>query len=95
MPPERAFRFTCNGQNFGTPARTLKEFVRMQERLPAEALEGHAQRGDFSRWIAKVFGDQPLASAIYKVEERFREGRVKQLSKALVDPVRERYELTS
>ena len=39
------FHFTCNGQNFGTPARTLKEFVRMQERLPAEALAGHAQRG--------------------------------------------------
>ncbi|HET9888169.1 MAG TPA: HAD hydrolase family protein, partial [bacterium] len=95
IPPERAFRFTCNGQNFGTPARTLKEFVRMQERLPAEALAGHAQRGDFSRWIAKVFGDQPLASAIYKVEERFRKGRVKELSNSLIEPVRERYELTN
>jgi hydroxymethylpyrimidine pyrophosphatase-like HAD family hydrolase len=95
MPPERAFRFTCNGQNFGTPARTLKEFVQIQERLPTEALEGHAQRGDFSRWIAKVFGDQPLASAIHKVEDRFRQGGVKQLSKALIAPVRERYELTS
>ena len=66
----------------------------MQERLPAEALEGHAQRGDFSRWIAKVFGDQPLAAAIRKVEERFRKGGVKQLSKALIKPIRERYELT-
>ena len=95
MPPERAFHFTCNGQNFGAPARTLKEFVHMQERLPAEALEGHAQRGDFSRWIAKVFGDQPLAAAIRKVEDHFRKGRVKQLSKALIKPIRERYELAS
>ena len=95
MPPERAFHFTCNGQDFGAPARTLKEFVHMQERLPPEALEGHAQRGDFSRWIAKVFGDQPLAAAIRKVEDRFRKGRVQQLSEALIKPIRERYELAS
>ena len=67
----------------------------MQERLPIEALAGHAQRGDFSRWIAKVFGDQPLAAAIRKAEERFRRGRVKQLSKALIKPIPERYELAS
>ncbi len=93
MPLERAFHFTCNGQNFGAPARTLKEFVYMQQHLPSGALEGHAQRGDFSCWIAKVFGDQPLAAAIRKVEARFREGHVTQLSKALINPIRERYEL--
>ena len=66
----------------------------MQQRLPVAALEGHAQRGDFSRWIAKVFGDQPLAAAIRKVEEQFRRGRCGNLSKALIKPIRERYELT-
>ncbi|MEO8351892.1 MAG: hypothetical protein ABI680_09175 [Chthoniobacteraceae bacterium] len=95
MPSDRAFHFTCNGQSFGAPARTLKEFVHMQERLPVEALEGHAERGDFSRWIAKVFGDQPLAAAIRKVEERFRRGRVPNLSQALIKPIRDRYELTT
>lgn len=93
MPEERAFHFTCNGQNMGAPARTLKEFVQMQQRLPIEALAGHAERGDFSRWIAKVFGDQPLAAAIGKVEGRFRKGVITDLSDALIQPIRERYEV--
>jgi hydroxymethylpyrimidine pyrophosphatase-like HAD family hydrolase len=93
MPQEHAFYFTCNGQNMGAPARTLKEFVQMQQRLPIEALAGHAERGDFSRWIGRVFGDQPLADAIGKVEDGFRNGRVKRLPDALVKPIRERYEV--
>ena len=95
MPSERAFHFTYNGHNFGAPARTLKEFAQMQERLPIEAIEGHAQRGDFSRWIAHVFGDQPLAAAIRKVEQRFRRGKEKELPQALIKPIRERYDLAS
>ncbi|MGZ5001685.1 MAG: hypothetical protein ACXWBM_00680 [Chthoniobacterales bacterium] len=75
MPEERAFVFTCNGQPFGPPARDLKEFVRLQARLPIAALEGHAQRGDFSRWIRNVFGDEPLAVEIRQVEKDFRQGR--------------------
>lgn len=93
MPEERAFHFTCNGRGMGAPARTLKEFVQMQRRLPSEALAGHAERGDLSRWIGEVFGDQPLADAISKVEERFRKGAVTHLSDALIRPIRERYEL--
>lgn len=95
MPTERAFRFTSNGQNVGAPARTLKEFVHMQECLPAEALEAHAKRGDFSNWIAKGFGDQPLAAAIRKVEEKFREGLLPNLSQALIKTVRDRYDLSA
>lgn len=64
----------------------------MQELLPTEILEGHAQRGGFSRWIAKVFGDQSLAAAIRNVEEQFRRGRVPNLSQALIRPIRERYD---
>jgi len=94
MPSERAFHFTCNGRNFGPPARTLKEFVSFQSRLPPEAIEEHARRGDFSRWIGKVFGDQPLATAILKVEEQYRHGRIKNLSEALNRPISDRYELT-
>jgi hydroxymethylpyrimidine pyrophosphatase-like HAD family hydrolase len=91
---EHAFQFTINGKNLGPPARTLKEFVHMQEQLPTGALEGHARRGDLSRWIAKVFGDQPLAVAIRDVEEQFRQGQVQDLSLTLVKPIRDRYELS-
>lgn len=91
MPAELAFHFTCNGQNFGAPARTLREFTNLQSRLPAESVEGHARRGDFSRWIAKVFGDQPLATAIHQVEEQFRQGRIRNLPEALSRLIRDRY----
>lgn len=93
VPEERAFHFTCNGQNFGPPARSLKEFVSALERLPDRAIEGHARRGDFSRWIAKIFGDQPLANAIRKVEKLSSLLLKSKLAEALGGPIRDRYEL--
>jgi hypothetical protein len=94
LPEERAFVFTHHGQSFGPPARTLQELVTIQQQLPAAALEGHAQRGDFSRWVADVFGDQPLAAAIRRIEKEFRRGSVANLSESLIKPIRECYELT-
>jgi hydroxymethylpyrimidine pyrophosphatase-like HAD family hydrolase len=93
MPEERAFAFTCNGHQFGPRARTLKEFVILQARLPAASLEGHAQRGDFSRWIRNVFGDEPLAVEIRQVEKDFRQGRVSHLSESIAAPIHQRYEV--
>lgn len=95
MPEERAFVFTCNGHQFGPRARTLKEFVALQARLPAAALEGHARRGDFSRWIRNVFGDEPLAVEIRQVEKDFRQGRIAKLSESLAAPIYQRYEVKS
>lgn len=94
MPMDRAFHFSCNDRNFGPPARTLKEFVHFQSRLPVESIEAHARRGDFSNWIADVFGDQPLAKAIADVEKQFRRGQLENLSEALCRPICERYELS-
>jgi hypothetical protein len=94
MPENRAFVFTCNGHQFGPRARTLKEFVTLQARLPGAALKGHAQRGDFSRWIRDVFGDEPLAVEIRHVEKNFKQGRIANLSKSLTAPIYQRYETT-
>jgi hydroxymethylpyrimidine pyrophosphatase-like HAD family hydrolase len=91
MPVERAFVFTSNGKRFGPPVRTLKEFVRLQERVPQPALEAHARRGDFSRWIHEVFGDEPLAADIRAVEKQFRRGEIKSLGPVFSKLVRERY----
>jgi hypothetical protein len=91
MPVERAFVFTSNGQRFGPPVRTLKEFVRLQERVPQPALEAHARRGDFSRWIHEVFGDEPLAADIRAVEKQFRRGVIKSLGQVFAIIIRERY----
>jgi hypothetical protein len=91
MPEDRAFVFTCNGRQFGGPARSLKEFVTLQARLPATALEGHARRGDFSRWIRNVFGDEPLAVLVRQVEKDFRDGRIANLPESLAAPIQLRY----
>jgi len=95
MPEHHAFVFTCNNRPFGNAARTLKEFAILLERVPDASLDGHARRSDFSCWIADVFGDQPLAAAIRKVERRYRRGEITTLRSALIAPIRERYELTS
>jgi hypothetical protein len=58
-------------------------------------LDGHARRGDFSRWIADVFHDHPLASDLRKLEQRYRLGYVESLSTELARAIRERYEVES
>jgi hydroxymethylpyrimidine pyrophosphatase-like HAD family hydrolase len=93
LPAEHAFVFTCNGQECGPRARTLKEFVALQARLPTAALEGHARRGDFSRWIRNVFGDELLALQIRQVEKDFRQGRIAKLSESFAAPIHQRYEI--
>jgi hypothetical protein len=93
MPEGQAFIFTCNGRLIGEQARTLKEFVTIQHRLAAAATEGHAQRGDYSHWIAEVFGDHLLAEEIRKIEKQFRRDRVADFSESLIKLICERYEL--
>ena len=95
MPDERAFVSTCNGQPVGAQASTLKEFVTIQDWLPTAVIEAHAQRGDFSRWVAEVFGDHLLAEEIREVEKQFRSGQVVNLSELLIKRICERYKLTS
>jgi hypothetical protein len=48
----------------GRRARTLRQFVGHVEPAPSEALDGHLKRGDFSRWIGDVFGDNAVASEL-------------------------------
>jgi hydroxymethylpyrimidine pyrophosphatase-like HAD family hydrolase len=66
------FVFTENGTAIGSPARSLKEFAAMLQGYPMNSVGQHAQRGDFSRWIANVFYDHRLASDVRKVEQRYR-----------------------
>lgn len=43
--------------------------------MPVAALIGHHSRhADFSRWVADVLGDPPLAAAIAKAEHAIRSG---------------------
>ena len=95
MPSGSEFVFTANGKPVGPPSRTLQEFVSSLESVSPGVLDGHARRGDFSRWIAEGFHDHPLASDVRKVEQRYRLGYVENLRGELVKTIRERYEFTS
>jgi hydroxymethylpyrimidine pyrophosphatase-like HAD family hydrolase len=92
---EQGFVFSDNGKIVGGPARTLKEFVSLLGSLPGTVMEGHALRGDFSRWIADVFRDHTFASEIRKLEQRYRLGHTLALSDSLAKLIRGRYELST
>ena len=89
----QAFVFTRQGRPIGRPARTLRAFVQGIARAPADAVDGHARRGDFSRWLADVFGDQPLAAELGELEARHRRGEVVDLATALVETISLRYQV--
>lgn len=95
IPAGREFVFSVDGRPLGPRCRTFKEFIAALGDIPGGALDGHARRGDFSRWIADVFHDHPLASDLRKLEQRYRLGYVESLSTELARAIRERYEVES
>jgi hypothetical protein len=60
---------------------------------PIEAFDGHLRRGDFSRWIADVFGDAVLAGQLRHVEGEYRTGRLLNVNDAIAGAVQNRYQL--
>lgn len=92
VPDGRAFVFWRDGSPTGLRARTLREFVGVLEQFPAAAFDGHLRRSDFSNWIANVFGDYPLASAVSKVEDDYRKGGISDVATSLLEAIRSRYE---
>jgi hypothetical protein len=89
---QRAFVFTANGQP-GRRIRTLRQFVFELENTPVSRLAGHLTRGDFSRWIADVFGDHALAAELKGLEERYRSGSRVETLPEMARAVRGRYDL--
>ena len=60
---------------------------------PRSTLEGYVIRGDFSRWIADVFGDHPLAQQLRGLEDRHRADRSPETLAEIASAVRARYDL--
>jgi hydroxymethylpyrimidine pyrophosphatase-like HAD family hydrolase len=88
----QAFVFNANGQ----PAhriRTLRQFVSELEGTPPPLLTAYILRGDFSRWIANVFGDRALADELRTLEQRYRTGLRDEALLAMANAVRGRYDL--
>jgi hydroxymethylpyrimidine pyrophosphatase-like HAD family hydrolase len=92
VPPGRAFVFWRDGKKTDRRASTLREFVSVVERTPIASLDGHLQRHDFSRWVAEVFGDHPLAEELRRIEDAYRSGVVSDSADRLSQAVRSRYE---
>jgi hydroxymethylpyrimidine pyrophosphatase-like HAD family hydrolase len=88
----RAFTFAANG---GPPvrARTLRQFVAAVEHAAPAAVAGYVGRGDFSRWIAEVFGDHALAEELRRHEQRFRTGGDGDTVADIAAAIRTRYDL--
>jgi hypothetical protein len=89
----RAFQFSANG---GPPrrARTLRQFVDALETAPAASLVPYVRRGDFSRWIADVFGDNALADELRLEEHRFRTSVDSDVVPEIIGAIRGRYDLS-
>jgi hydroxymethylpyrimidine pyrophosphatase-like HAD family hydrolase len=93
VPEGRAFVFWRDNSLTGQRAQTLREFVAVVEQSPLASLDGHLRRRDFSRWIANVFGDYPLAKTLRQIEDTYRSDGAPDTASSLVQAIRERYEL--
>ena len=88
---DQAFLFSSEGRP-GPRARTLKAFTGLLVTLPADRLEGHLQRHDFSRWIDGVFRDHPLAVHLRGVESAVGTDDAREIAESIAQAIRARYE---
>jgi hydroxymethylpyrimidine pyrophosphatase-like HAD family hydrolase len=89
----RAFVFPPNGRRDARRARTLRQFV--DELEHGHGWDPYLRRGDFSRWIADVFGDHVLAGELRAIEADYRATRRPDTAAAIVGAIRARYDLTA
>ncbi len=91
----QAFVFHPDGRLEASHAHTLREFVMVLETLDVTQADGYLRRGDFSRWIADVFGDRALAREIQKDEREYVHSRAEDAVAQIAAAVTSRYELTA
>jgi hypothetical protein len=87
----RAFVFGAPGQRGRRIARTLREFI--QEVGRTRDVSGYLERGDFSRWMADVFGDNALAAELRDIEKAHRLKPAPGAAGEIIHAVRSRYDL--
>ena len=87
----QAFVFAATGGP-GPRARTLKAFTGLLAALPANRIDGHLKRHDFSRWIDGVFRDHPLAAHLRGIEARVDTDEAHEIAEEIAQAIRARYE---
>ena len=88
----RQFVFWRNGAISGKRARSLHELISVLESWPVSAFGDHLKRKDFSRWIADVFGDYPLAAAVEKIEKEYGTEKSADSAREISRAIRTRYD---
>jgi hydroxymethylpyrimidine pyrophosphatase-like HAD family hydrolase len=91
----QAFVFHLDGRSKTSRAHTLREFVMVLDELDVTQADGYLHRGDFSRWIADVFGDRALARELQKHEREYVQSRSADAVAQIAAAVKSRYELTA
>jgi hypothetical protein len=86
--------FHPNGRPRTSRAHTLREFVMVIDDLDVTQADGYLRRGDFSRWIADVFGDRALARELQGYEREYVESRSVDAVARIAAAIKSRYELT-
>jgi hydroxymethylpyrimidine pyrophosphatase-like HAD family hydrolase len=89
----QAFVFHRNGRPGTSRARTLREFVMVLDELDATQAGGYLRRGDFSRWIADVYGDRALARELQKHEREYVQSPSEDAVAQIAAAIKSRYEL--
>jgi hydroxymethylpyrimidine pyrophosphatase-like HAD family hydrolase len=95
VPQSRAFYFEPNSHGGGAHTSTLRDFVAHLEALGDARVKPYLRRGDFSRWIADVFGDFALALTLRGIEERARTDPSPPGALDVAAAVRARYDLSA
>jgi hypothetical protein len=90
----QAFVFHSNGRLRTSRSHTLRQFVMVIDDLDVTQADGYLRRGDFSRWIADVFGDRALARELQGYEREYVESLSVDAVVRIADAVKSRYELT-
>ena len=87
----RAFVFNGGHELKPRAARTLRQFV--AELGSRHDLDSYLRRSDFSRWIADVFGDHPLAAELANLEAEHRASSAPGTVPAIFEAIRTRYDV--
>jgi hypothetical protein len=90
----RRFYFRQNRDTpTGTSAASIGELERELRYGDDAIVAHHSQQADFSRWVAGVLGDPPLAAAIAEVEDHVRSGTASAADgrRRLISAIHDRY----
>jgi len=86
VSPDKGFHFYEEiAKPTGKVATSLRDFTFKLKEIPVISIEFHQKRGDFAKWIQKIFGAPILASAIERIKVSGEDLR-KQLIETIIHP---------